>query len=112
MAITGTQLRQIIKEEISKVLQEGLTPEKRKELSAKAAELRSKHDDVEEKLLDLGNEIAKVESDIEDAKGSSEKAPLKKKLAALKEKEKTLVSRMDDAWDAYSAVKKQLGQRA
>jgi hypothetical protein len=106
MGLTVTQLKQIIKEEISKVLQqEALTPEQRKTKKAEVDKLYDKYQDIED--LDLGNDIAKVEDDIKHAKGNAEKAPFKKKLAALKSKEETLAQRMKDAYAAYEKAKKQ-----
>ena len=112
MAITQSQLMQIIKEEISRAVNERkYTDAEIKEMRAKAEELKTKYNKLEELALDIDHDIEAVRIQMKKAESDKEKAAFRSKITALTNKKKGVTNASDKAWDDFEAIKLELGKK-
>ncbi len=94
MAISQTQLQQIIKEELTKVLRETSKSNPHKKA-------KDEHVAAEAAVENLEDTLGKEQHKLKNAKSEEEKKSITKTIRDLKKQLFKAKQRSDDAWDAY-----------
>jgi len=96
MAITGAQLKQIIKEELEKVLAEGTSPARKEQLKDQAAKLKADIEQLNKDMKQNEEDLKSVDDELDAAHDSKDRAGIertrrkyKKLYAALNKNKET-----------------------
>ena len=94
-----------------KVNERKFTDAEKKEMRAKAEELKTKYNKLEELALDIDHDIEAVRIQMKKAESDKEKAAFKSKITALTNKKKGVINASNKAWDDFEDIKLELGKK-